>query len=525
MGYWAEAPLPRDQILLIPVTLGDRIPVDHPVRLFDEILSSLDFSKWENHYCQVAGQPAIPPRVVAGAILYGLSHGLRSSRRLEWACGNAVDFMWLVEGRHIDHSTFCHFRTRFEVELKDVFRQIGRLAMRMGLLRLNQVALDGTRIRANSSRHATAGVKSLEARLAVLDQEIEEMFAQAANTDGQETDLFGDCCGPATLPRELADLKRRQQALLEALASARKAEAKRGKKGGQGKKRVKVPVADAESAILPNKEGGYAPNHTATAAVDSTCGLVVDADVVTDSSEAQAVLPTVERMEENFERLPGQMLADTTFGTGSNLAGLEALGVEAFMPVEGTKTHEDNPARRADPTQPVPQSDWPKLPRRPQTRKLDRSAFIYDSQKDCYWCPMGRKLEWSQTQEKGRLTGEDSIYEVYRCRECEGCGLAKDCLSGSAKSRMVSRDQHEGVREAAVARRRAEEGQKTYRRRAWLAETPYAFIKTVMGLRQFLLRGLDKVRTEWRWACTAYNLQKLVSIMAGLRAERVLATR
>ena len=95
MGYWAEAPLPRDQILLIPVTLGDRIPVDHPVRLFDEILSSLDFSKWENHYCRVAGQPAIPPRIVAGAILYGLSHGLGSSRRLEWACGNAVDFMWL----------------------------------------------------------------------------------------------------------------------------------------------------------------------------------------------------------------------------------------------------------------------------------------------------------------------------------------------------------------------------------------------------------------------------------------------
>lgn len=155
MGYRAEAPLPRDQILLIPVTLGDRIPVDHPVRLFDEILSSLDWSKWENHSCQVAGQPAIPPRVVAGAILYGLSHGLRSSWRLEWACKNAVDFMWLVEGRPIDHSTFCHFRTRSERELKGVFRQIGRLAMKMRLIRLNHVALDETRIRANSSRRST----------------------------------------------------------------------------------------------------------------------------------------------------------------------------------------------------------------------------------------------------------------------------------------------------------------------------------------------------------------------------------
>jgi len=152
VGCWDEAPVPRDQILLIPMTLGDRIPDDHPVRLFYEILASLDWSAWERHYCGVAGQPAIPPMIVAGAILYGMSHGIRSSRRLEWACGNAVDFIWLVEGRGIDHSTFCNFRTRFDRELKDLFRQLGRLAMSMGLIRLNQVALDGTRVRAEGGR-------------------------------------------------------------------------------------------------------------------------------------------------------------------------------------------------------------------------------------------------------------------------------------------------------------------------------------------------------------------------------------
>ena len=98
MGYWNEAPLPRDQIVLIATTLGDRIPDDHPVRLFEEILAGLDWSAWENQYCRVAGQPAIPPKIMAGAILYGLSHGIRSSRRLEPAgktrdrkrCGDSV---------------------------------------------------------------------------------------------------------------------------------------------------------------------------------------------------------------------------------------------------------------------------------------------------------------------------------------------------------------------------------------------------------------------------------------------------
>ncbi len=530
MGYWAEAPLPRDQMVLISTKLEDCVPPDHPVRLFDEILAKLDWSSWQRGYCQVAGQPAIPPRVVAGAILYGMSHGLRSSRRLEWACKNAVDFMWLVEGRHIDHSTFCGFRTRFEKELKDLFKQIGRLAMGMGLIRLNQVALDGTRVRANSSRHATASAQTLEERLAALDQQIAEMFAQADRTDGQEADLFGDSCSPSHLPRELADVKRRQEALEKALEAARKLESKRAAKEGEDKdkkkdkkkKPAKVPVADAESEVQPNKEGGFAPNHLPTAAVDGEHGLIVDADVITDSSEPESVIPTVERITENFGKQPEQFLADTGFGTGNNLADLAERGVEAFVPPEGTTVQEDNPARRADPTQPVPENEWGKLPRRPQTHKLDRSAFIYDSQADCYWCPMGRKLEWDQTKEKERLAGADSIYEVYRCQSCAGCPLARDCLLGSAKSRTVSRDQHEDLREAAVARLKTEEGRKIYGRRAWMAETPYAFIKTVMGLRQFLLRGLDKVRMEWRWACTAYNIRKMAKIMATLNRQALL---
>ncbi len=533
MAYWAEAPLPRDQMMLIPTKLEDCVPPDHPVRLFDEILAKLDWSVWEWGYCQVAGQPAIPPRIVAGAILYGLSQGLRSSRRLEWACKNAVDFMWLVEGRQIDHSTFCGFRTRFEKELKDLFKQIGRLAMGMGLIRLNQVALDGTRVRANSSRYSTASGQTLGERLAALDQQIADMFAQAGKTDGQEEDLFGDSCSPSRLPRELADLKRRQEALAKALEAARKLESKRGAKAGEDKgkdkdkdkkkKPPKVPVADAESEVLPNKEGGFAPNHSPTAAVDGTCGLIVDAEVISDSSEPEAVIPTVERIEENFGKLPEELLADTGFGTGNNLTGLADMGVEAFVPPEGAKVQKDNPAQRADLTQPVSESDWPKLPRRPQTHKLDRAAFIYDSQADCYWCPMGRKLEWDQTKEKERLVGEDSIYEVYRCKNCAGCPLAKDCLGGSSKSRTVSRDQHEDLREAALARLNTDEGREIYGRRAWMAETPYAFIKTVMGLRQFLLRGLDKVRMEWRWACIAYNLRKLVKIMAALRARPLMA--
>ena len=170
--------------------------------------------------------------------------------------------MWLVEGRKIDHSTFCKFRTRFASELKEMFGQLGRLAMRMGMIRLNQVALDGTRVKANSSRHSTASTKTLTERLAELDRQIEEMFARADEADNSENDLFGQS-SPICLPKELSKLQRRQERLGKALAAAKQKDASSNRS-----RPVSVPVADPDSSIQPNKAGGYAPNYTPTATTD-----------------------------------------------------------------------------------------------------------------------------------------------------------------------------------------------------------------------------------------------------------------
>ena len=465
---------------------------------------------------------------MAAAIIYGLTHSIRSSRRLEWACGHAVDFMWLVEGRTIDHSTFCDFRTKFKRELKDLFRQIGRVAMHLGLISLNQVALDGTRVRANSSSHATASAKTLAERLKGLDEQIEKVLAEADQVDQREKDLFGDSVSVSALPAELADLKKRQTALGKALEAAKKTDAKRAKRKstfqhakrkGSSKRAAKVPVADPESAIMPNKEGGYAPNFNPVAAVDGERGMIVDADVLNEMNEAATVIPTVEQVESTFGQKPEQFLADSTFATGGNLSDLAGRGIEAVMPVEQARLPDENPADRVDPTEPVAESDWPKLPRRAQTGKLDRSAFTYDATKDCYYCPAGCELAFDSVKTQGRDTCAASEYRVYRCHSCAGCGLAADCLRGNSQSRTVSHDQHEAVRQEVAARLKTESGKKAYAQRAHLAETPNGYIKQVIGLRQFLLRGLDKVRTEWLWACTAFNIRKLILAMGALRAE------
>jgi hypothetical protein len=439
--------------------------------------------------------------------------GIRSSRKLEDACRNRLDFLWLVEGRAIDHSTFAAFRTRFERELKGLFRDIVQVAIRMDLARLGVIALDGTQARANSSRHATACEGTIQKRLAEVGTAIERMFAEYGESDAREGNLFGEE-SPTKLPRELADLKRRQARLERALAAVR---AKKAKSGGR-KKEPKVPVADPESVIAPNKDGGYAPNHTPIAAVEGHGGFIVDADVIGATAEGDHTVAVVDRIEETFDQRPEQMLADSAFGSGQNLAGLEDREVEGFIPQEQRPAGADNPAVRSDPTQPVAAADRARLARNARMRKLDRSAFVYDASADCYHCPMGQTLPFLRTQRKQRRTGVVEA-RVYRCAACGACELRGECVGKNARLRTVSRDEYEPLREAMDARLASERGRATYRRRSWIAETPFAFIKAWMGLRQFLLRGLGKVRIEWLWTCTAFNLHKLIGAAAGMRAE------
>ena len=152
MDYWDQAPINREQMVLFAPTLDSMIPDEHPARLVDEILRTCDWTEWEAKYKRERGRPPIHPRIMSGVILYGLTRGVRSSRHLEYLLGHNIDFMWLAAGRQIDHSTICEFRTKFRDALKNTFRQLGRIALTMGVARLNEVALDGTRIKANNGR-------------------------------------------------------------------------------------------------------------------------------------------------------------------------------------------------------------------------------------------------------------------------------------------------------------------------------------------------------------------------------------
>lgn len=513
--YWADDEFPRDSTHFgrrFP-TLDSLIAPDDPVRLVDEILDEVDWSPWEQQFPRQKGQPPIHPKYVAAATLYGMYRGIRSSRKLEEACNYRFDFVWLVKGRHIDHTVFAKFRTRFGQPLKDLFKQIGRIAMTLGLIRLGEVAFDGTRVKANNGRYQTCTAKTLEKKLQELDELFDELMSRLNEADA-------DGMGSTTrLPDKLADVQQRQERVKEALDQARAADEARRQKGTNPEKNpAQIPTTDPDSRVMPNKEGGYAPNYTPVATTDGQCGFIVDCDVLSEVKEGSAALPAVDRIEETLGERPEKFLTDAGNNSGQIMAGMEDREVEFYAPVQSQQPQPGNPALRDDPRQPVEEAAWPQLPR--NTRgQLDKSCFVYDAEADQYYCPQGHAMPF-ETTKPDRRGGEVIQKRVYRCADCEGCPLAAACLSRrNQRGRTISRDEWEEVRERTATRMANESSRKLYNQRPRIAETPFGILKSIMGFRQFLLRGLEKVKTEWLWAATAFNLMKLSREIGKLRAE------
>ena len=260
MDDWRKAPVNRKQQVLIATMLDDRIPLNHPVRLLDEILAGHDWTSWEAHYHGRLGQPPIHPQVLAAAILYGLIRRIRSSRQLEYAINHNIDFMWLVSGRSMDHSTLCEFRTKFKKELKTLYRHVCRIAAAMGLIRLMDVAVDGTRVRSQNGRHKTWNQKQIEALLDELERQWEQQIKQAELEDSTDALLLDDEESLGRLPPDLADLRERQVRLRELLRQAQEADQARRREGIDPEKtRPRFPARTQTAVCYPTRKAVTLP--------------------------------------------------------------------------------------------------------------------------------------------------------------------------------------------------------------------------------------------------------------------------
>jgi transposase len=504
---WAKAPVLRSQMQLYPQCLDEVVSACHPVRMLDTILSKMDWSVWEAHYDGHCGQPPIHPQLMAGAILYGLMRHIRSSRELEDATHERLDYIWWFEGRTVDHSTFAKFRTQFTDELKRLNSEIGKEICSRYQDTLMGLILDGTRVRADSDRHGARTAQCLERLVTACVTELNKRLEHLGELDKRDdtTDVEKE-----SLVREVEQLKSKIKKYEAALSVAHERDEKKQEEHGKAATPVRVPVTDPDAQITPNKEGGFAPNYLPVAGVNATTGHIAYEDVLPDSDENMSVAAAVKAVAAEQGCAPDWIAADSGFASGENLKWLEEQQVAAYMPTN-TDFRETNPANRPDPTQPVPAEQVECLPRK--NSKFSHAAFIYDAEHDRYYCPMGEALLPKST---GKYHRTKIGYTKYQCPGCEQCPLSKQCMTEKATVRTVQRDEYQAHRERTGKRMATHEGSAIYSKRAPVVEGVFAVLKHILGIRRFLLRGLEKVRIEWHWICSAYNLKRLLRLMMAL---------
>jgi transposase len=509
--------MPRDQIVLFTTSLEERIPDDHPVRLLDEILDQLDWSDWEAEYHGALGQPPIHPSVLAKTLLFALIRRIRSSRQIEYNIQHSIDFMWLVSGRTIDHVTLSEFRRKHQKQLKKIYRRMVQLAIDLKVAKLAELCIDGTRVLANANRYKTWTAERLQKALGELDGQIAKALQEMESAD-QMDELFDDGQAADQLPAPLGDLKTRQRQLRELLQQVEQMDSDRRANGIDPQKNpAQLPKTDTDARILPNKEGGYAANYTPMIVTETAHGFIVDADMVIGNVEHPCMLTMVDTIQCEYHEPVETMMGDTAYSAGENLTGMEERDIELLAPLADVKCP-DNPAHREDLTQPVAESEVDRLPINPQTKRFDKTAFVYDEEHDCYYCPASQVLPRSG-QEKKKRGGKTTFQLIYTCYDCADCPLAALCRVNpqAKKGRRITHDMHEAARRRHRERMKIPENKERYKRRQHYGETPFAVIKAALDLRRFLLRGLTGVQTEWLWMCTAFNLKKLMSLWHTVR--------
>jgi transposase len=437
----------RETGFLMPPSVDEWLPERHLARFVVEIIEKLDLGAMTSRY-RGSGEKSYHPALLLGMIIYGYATGVFSSRKLERATYDSVAFRFIAANEHPDHDTIANFRRRFLKEIEALFVQVLSLAQAMGVLKLGTVALDGTKMHANASRHSALSYEHATKIEAQLKAEVADLLGRAEAAD--QADVPDGMQIPEELARRekrLAEIAR-AKAVIEARAKERhareKAEydakmaAREAKTAATGKKlggRVPQPpvagplptdqvnLTDEDSRIMPVPGGGFDQCYNAQAVVADNL-LVVAAEVVQAANDKQQLAPMLDKVA----TLPAslgkidELLADNGYFSESNVNACAAAGIAPVIAMGREVHHPSLNERFAEPP-PAPENPTPL--------------------------------------------------------------------------------------EAMAHRLRTPQGKKRYALRKQIPEPVFGIVKSVLGFRQFLLRGLDKVRGEWSLVTMAWNVKRM----------------
>lgn len=353
-----------DQLLLMPPDLAKWLPEDHLVYFIRDVIGQLDLSAiYATYDGSKGGYPAYHPEMMVALLLYAYCVGTASSRQIEKACKEAIPFRVLTANQHPDHDTIAEFRRRHLRVLASLFVQVLHLCQKAGLVKLGHVALDGTKVKANASKHKAMSYARMQKSVAELEGEVKRLFSAAEETDEAEDKRYGQGRRGDELPEELrfkqsrlARIKEAKEALeWEAREGAeqQRCEQEEKKQGGDRRGRPPKPPSqepdpkaqrnftDPDSRIMKDSATkSFAQAYNCQAAVDSQSQVIVASQVTQQANDKGQLKPLVEQVKANLHKDPKQLSADNGYYSEENVAFLAEEGIDSYV-ATGRLKHTD----------------------------------------------------------------------------------------------------------------------------------------------------------------------------------------
>lgn len=334
-------PYEPEQTFLMPASMKEWLPSDHLAYFISDVADQLDLSKIMDRYAgDERGYPPYHPRMMVKVLLYAYCIGVPSSRKIAGKLEEDIAFRVLAANNTPDFRTISDFRKDHLKALAGLFLQVLKLCQKAGLVKLGHVALDGTKIKANASKHKAMSYKRIKEEEARLEAEITALLKSAEVTDEEEDRRYGKNKRGDELPKELAFRESRLMKIREAreaLEAETKQEAeKNGKKDAQDgvpKDKAQRNFTDAESHIMPAPGGKhFIQAYNAQAAVDRAHQIIVAAETTNKPTDRGQAEPMMEKVKENTGRLPHQMSADTGYFSSETVTALTEKGIDVYIP-------------------------------------------------------------------------------------------------------------------------------------------------------------------------------------------------
>jgi transposase len=474
----------RQQMILRAMDVEQLIPEDHEARAIWEFVGQLNLSRYYQDIRAVegiAGREPVDPRLLISLWIYTYKEGVSAAREVSRLCEYHPAYQWLTGMKPINYHTLSDFRVRNKEALDELFTEILGLLSAEGLITLERVMHDGTKVKACAGSDSFRREDRVKAHLEMARQHVAEMG------DAQTSEEVS----PKVAAARQRAARERQQRLEVALEELEKIRAI--KTGVSAKAEARVSESDPESRIMKQSNGGYAPSYNVQISTDTAAGVIVGVGVTQAAVDYEELIPAVEHIENNFGRNPDQMVTDGGFTSRSNVIELHQRGVDYIGSMgDGMAQVAAQMNRRG-----VDPGFWPEV-------------FRYDASTDTYICPCDKRLRYEGKEEQ---PGRSNYKYRANATECQSCAFKEHCCPHNAvKGRTIVRGVDDPLVTVFKEKMLTEEAKQIYKQRGGVAEFTNAWLKDKIGLRQFRVRGLIKIGMETLWACLTYNIQQWIRL-------------